>query len=73
LFSPDPGGVTGFGIRAVPTVGKPCYWSMLSLVFVKTILKMKSICENSSMLLFLLIQFRSNSGLSYLVLILEKF
>ncbi|MEI4927709.1 hypothetical protein Q8G50_34895, partial [Klebsiella pneumoniae] len=26
---PDPGGVTGFGIRAVLTVGKPCYWSML--------------------------------------------
>ena len=31
------GGATGFGIRAGPSVGKPFYWSMLSLVVVKTI------------------------------------
>ena len=45
LSNPDPGGVTGFGIRAGLSVGNPCYWSMLSLVLVKTISKMKSIYE----------------------------
>ena len=45
LSNPDPGGVTGFGIRAGLSVGNPCYWSMLSLVLAKTISKMKSIYE----------------------------
>ena len=43
LSNPDPGGVTVLGIRAGLSVGNPCYWSMLSLVFTKTISKMKSI------------------------------
>ena len=33
------GGRYKVGIRAGLTVGNPCYWPMLSLVFVKTILK----------------------------------
>ena len=35
-----------FGIRAGLPVGNPCYWSMLSLELVKTILKLQASCEN---------------------------
>jgi hypothetical protein len=48
-----PGVLTGFGIRAGPSVGKPCYWSVLSLGFVKTISKLKKISVKTlSRLLF---------------------
>ena len=36
-----PGVATGLGIRAGLPVGNPCYWSMLSLELVKTILKLQ--------------------------------
>jgi hypothetical protein len=53
LSSLDPGVPTGFGIRAGLSVGKPCYWSMLSLVFEKSISKLKKIyVKTLSRLLF---------------------
>ena len=46
------GGATGFGIRAGPSVGKPFYRSMLSLVVVKNISKLKLFTKNLNRLLF---------------------
>ena len=40
-------GADRFGIRAGLTVGNPCYWSMLSLVFAKLFEKLQTNCENS--------------------------
>src|SRR5664279_6339001 len=41
-----------FGIRAGLPIGNPFYWSMLSLVFVKTIFKLKLCCKNLLRILF---------------------
>ena len=58
------------GIRAGLTVGNPCYWSMLSLVFVKTILKPTNYLRKFWVGFFLLLTwYRSNSESSYLVLV----
>ena len=48
LYNYEATGVpTESGIRAGLTVGNPCYWSMLSLVFAKLFEKLQTICENS--------------------------
>ena len=58
------------GIRAGLTVGNPCYWPMLSLVFVKTILKPTNYLWKLWVGFFLLLTwYRSDSESPYLVLI----
>ena len=48
LYNYETNGVpTESGIRAGLTVGNPCYWSMLSLVFAKLFEKLQIIYENS--------------------------
>ena len=51
LYSPG-SGLLQFGIRAGLPVGNPCYWSMLSLVIVKTILHLKVSYEKLLKILF---------------------
>ena len=52
LYSSRVRAVTNFGIRAGLPVGNPCYWSMFSLVIVKTILHLKVSYEKLLRIIF---------------------
>ena len=73
LSSPDPGGVTDFWYQSRTICRKPLLLVDVESSVCENYFKEEKYLRNSSMLLLLLIQFRSTSGSSYLVLIWKSF